>query len=438
MKIKSLLISLGVAASLSTIVATAQDAPLDAKASDPVTMQWMVGSPPPADRIIRFSDSSAYTFPQFRWSFSHFREFVPTHNISRGNGAPSKLKTREDKNIDSLTFLPQGSETPMSWAESLDANYTDSILVMHKGRIVYEKYFGVATPEKPHMSFSMTKSYFGTMIAMLVEEGQIDTSKLVSHYLPELTESGFGDATVQQLLDMTVGIEFNEDYADPEADIYKFAYAGGFFPVAPDYPGPRNFYDYLKTLKKEGEHGQKFKYQSVDTEVLGWIIKRVTGKPAEDMFSERIWKKLGAEHDAYIVVDSIGTGFAAGGLNTTLRDHARFGEMMRNNGRYNRQQIVPKSVVDDIRKGASTSDFEHAKYNSKKGYSYHNQWWISHNENGAYAASGIHGQTIYIDPTAKMVIVRFASHPIATNRHIDATSLPAYQAVADHLMGRRK
>jgi len=153
--------------------------------------------------------------------------------------------------------------------------------------------------------------------------------------------------------------------------------------------------------------------------------------------SERIWKKLGAEHDAYILVDSIGTGFAAGGLNATLRDHARFGEMMRNNGRYNGQQIVPKSIVTEIRKGASKEHFEHAKYHSKKGYSYHNQWWVSHNENGAYTASGIHGQTIYIDPAAKMVIARFASHPVATNRHIDATSLPAYQAVADYLKKKR-
>jgi CubicO group peptidase (beta-lactamase class C family) len=274
------------------------------------------------------------------------------------------------------------------------------------------------------------------MVAMLAHDGKIDLSKRIDHYLPELKGSGFADATVQQLMDMTVAIEFNEDYADPNADIFKFAYAGGFFPAAPDYSGPLNFYDYLKTVKKNGEHGQYFNYQSVDTEVLGWLIKKVTGAPAETYFSERIWSKLGTEHDAYILVDSTGVGFAAGGLNTTLRDHARFAEMIRKDGRFNGQQIVPKSIIDDIRKGASQEHFEYAKYHSKKGYSYHNQWWISHNENGAFTASGIHGQTYYIDPAAQMVIVRFASHPVATNRVIDATSLPAYQAVADYLTGK--
>lgn len=417
-----------------SILAHAQSAPLDSEASDPVTMGWMQGSPVPEDKIIRFQDGGHYTFPKTRWSFSHFREFGPTRNVWRGDGPVSKLKRRIDPKINALTFMPIDGTKKMTWEQSLAANYTDSILVLHKGKIVYEDYFGVASPEKPHISFSVTKSYYGTMVAMLIEDGRIDPEEVTTTYLPELEGSAFADATVQQLLDMTTGIKYSEDYTDPNAEIFKFAFAGGFLPTPKTYDGPDNFYDFLKTLQKEGEHGKKFKYQSVNTEVLGWIIKRVTGAPAEKMLSERIWQKMGAEQDAYITVDPLGTGFAAGGLNTTLRDHARFGEVMRLNGKYNGQQIVPESVVDDIRNGGKPSDFEQAGYATLPGWSYRNQWWVSHNENGAFTARGIHGQTIYIDPAAKMTIVRFASHPQAGNANFDATSLPAYQAVADYLM----
>lgn len=417
-------------------LAYSQSTHLSPEASDPVKMQWMTGSPVPEDKIIRFKDGGHYTFPKTRWSFSNFREFGPTANISRGTEPVKKLKYRLDSNINALTFLPIGGTEPMTWKESLLANYTDSILVLHKGKIVYEDYFGIAEAHKPHISFSVTKSYFGTLVAMLIEEGKIDENALVTTYLPELENSAFGDATIRQLLDMTTGIKYSEDYTDPNAEVFKFAFAGGFLPTPKTYTGPDNFYDFLTTLKKKGEHGQVFKYQSVNTEVLGWIIKRVTGAPAEEMLSQRIWQKIGAEQDAYITVDSIGTGFAAGGLNTTLRDHARFGEMMRKDGKYNGQQIVPKSVVEDIQNGGKKSDFEPAGYKTLPGWSYRNQWWVSHNENGAYTARGIHGQTIYIDPKAQMVIVRFASHPLAGNANFDATSLPAYQAVADYLIGR--
>lgn len=416
-------------------LASASD--FDAGASDPVTMGWMQGSPVPEEKLIRFKDGGHYTFPKTRWSFSNFRHFGPTRNIWRGRDDPSRLKFRKHSSIDKIKFYPMNSDNLMTWEESLGVNYTDSILVMHQGKIAYEKYFGAASAQKPHISFSVTKSYFGTMIAMLMEEGKVDENAVVTTYLPELGGSAFGDATVRQLLDMTTGILYSEDYTDPNAEIFKFAFAGGFLPTPKNYDGPDNFYDFLKTLKKEGEHGEKFKYQSVNTEVLGWIIKRVTGAPAEKMFSERIWQKIGAEEDAYIMVDSNGTGFAAGGLNTTLRDHARFGEMMRLYGKYNGEQIVPKSVIENIRKGGKKSDFSQAGYKTLPGWSYRDQWWVSHNENGAFTARGIHGQAIYIDPAAEMVIVRFASHPMAANANFDATSLPAFQAVADYLSKRR-
>jgi CubicO group peptidase (beta-lactamase class C family) len=133
-------------------------------------------------------------------------------------------------------------------------------------------------------------------------------------------------------------------------------------------------------------------------------------------------------------VDSVGTEFAGGGLNTGLRDLARFGEMMRNDGQFAGQQIIPKAVVDDIRKGGDKAAFPAASFPTLPGWSYRNMWWVSNNEHGAYAARGIHGQTVYIDPKAEMVIARYASFPQAANAFNDPTSLPAYHAIAKHLM----
>lgn len=207
-------------------------------------------------------------------------------------------------------------------------------------------------------------------------------------------------------------------------------------PRPPGYQGPQSFYEFPATAKKEGEHGQAFTYKTVDTDVLGWGIRRVTGKSVGEVLSERIWGPMGAEQDAYFPIDTAGTEFAGGGLNAALRDFARFGEMMRLGGTFNGRQIVPKFVVDDIRSGANRERFARAGYRTLPGWSYRNVWRVSRNEHGTFTARGIHGQVIYIDPKAEMVVVRFASHPRAANAALDPTSLPEYRALAKHLMAR--
>jgi CubicO group peptidase (beta-lactamase class C family) len=236
------------------------------------------------------------------------------------------------------------------------------------------------------------------------------------------------------VLDMTTGLAYSEDYTNPQAEIWSHARAGSVFPRPPGYDGPMSFYEYLATVRKQGEHGERFAYKTVNSDVVGWLIRRVTGQSAGEVLATRIWQRLGAEEDAYILVDTVGNEFAGGGLNVALRDLARFGEMMRLDGRFNGQQIVPKAVVDDIRRGAKVEDFAKAGYPTMPGWSYRNQWWVSHNAHGAYTARGVHGQLIYVDPKAEMVIVRFGSHPQASNVHLDPTSLPAYHAVAEHLL----
>ncbi len=412
-------------------------APLDAVASDPAKLGWMVGSPPPADRQLRFDDGSYFQFPAMRWSVSHFRQLMPTVNVSRGLGAPQALSRALRADIDALRFVPIGAKESMSWADSLLANYTDGIVVMHRGRIVYERYFGVLKDSGQHGAMSVTKSVTGTLGAMLVAEGSLDPNKRVADYVPELASSAFGDATVRQVLDMTTGLKYSEDYADPKAEVWAYSQAGSPLPKPKDYTGPRSYYEYLRTVKPEGRHGEAFAYKTVNSDVLGWIIARATGRNVAELLSERIWSRLGAEQDAYMTVDSTGTPFAGGGLNTGLRDLARFGELLRNNGRFNGQQILPKAVVEDIKHGGDRRAFAKAGYELLQGWSYRNMWWVTHNEDDVFMARGVHGQRIYVNPKAQVVIVRYASHPVAGNAANDPTTLPAFDAVAKYLKSTR-
>ena len=413
--------------------ANAADFP-DAAASDPVKLGWMVGAPPPADRQIRFEDGSYYRFPAFRWSVAHFRQLMPTINVSRGLGAPVPLATALRKDIDAISFTPLGSQQKMTWEQSLAAAYTDGIVVLHRGQIVYERYFGALQADGQHGAMSVTKSVMGTLGATLVAEGKLDANKQVSAYVPELAQSAFGNATVRQVLDMTTGLKFSEDYADPKAEVWAHAQAGSPLPKPKDYTGPRSYFEFLQTVQPQGKHGEAFAYKTVNSDVLGWIIARATGRDVAQLLSERIWSRIGAEQDAYLTVDSTGTPFAGGGLNTGLRDLARFGELLRNDGRFNGEQILPKAVTQDIRRGGDQQQFAKAGYTLLPGFSYRDMWWVSHNDHGAYMARGVHGQRIYIDPKAEMVIVRYASHPIASNSANDPVTLPAFEALGRHLL----
>ncbi len=413
-------------------MSSAQTALPDAEASDPQKMGWMQGFPPSPDKLIKFANGSNYQFPRTRWSFSHGRELGPTSNVWHGAGPVSALPVAL-RDLDKLRFADEkGSD--ISWADMQARTYTDSILVLHKGKIVYERYLGITKTYLPHIAMSVTKSFVGTLAAALAAEGKLDPSAPVTQYIPELKDSAYGDATVRQVMDMTIGVQYSENYADPKAEVWDYARSGGLLPTAPTYDGPKTFYDFLVKLKKEGKHDEAFAYKTVNAEVLAWIVKRATGQNLSDLLSERIWQKLGTENDAYFSVDSVGTEQGGGGLNLTLRDMARFGEMMRLNGKFNGQQIIPAAAVEDIRKGADPAKFAKAGYATLPGYSYRNMWWIGHNSHQTFEARGIHGQRIYIDPVAEMVIVKFSSHPIAANGATDPVTYRAFQALANHLM----
>jgi CubicO group peptidase (beta-lactamase class C family) len=408
----------------------------DADASDPVALGWMHGSPPPPAKQIRFQDDRFLEFPQIRWSLSHMRELAPNAVIWRGNDVPSDLGVVPhdlEASIDALAFTDLHGRK-LTWAQSLQHTYTDGIVVLHRGRRIYERYFGELQAHRPHACFSITKSYAATLAAALIHERTLDESQTVAHYLPEMAGTAYADATLRQVLDMQIGVDYSELYADPKADIWDYARAGGLRPRAPDYKGPDNFYDYLRTLRKQGAHGAAFAYKTVNTEVMCWIMKRVTGVALPEMLSRRIWSQIGCEEDGYVTVDAIGVAMGGGGMSASLRDLCRFGELMRCEGAWHGKQVIPAEVIADTRRGADPAKFAMAGYTLLPGYSYRNMWWVSHNALGAFEGRGIHGQRLYIAPKAELVIARFCSHPVATSAANDPVTLPAFAAMSQLLM----
>ena len=422
--------------------ATAPSATLSAKESDPRTMGWMEGFPPPEDKIITQPDSVYFSFPKLRWSVCHLREFLPTEEISRGLGAPVALEypppyefADERQAIDALTFMPIGGDKEMTWEESLYANYTDGMLILHKGRVVYERYFGCLNPDGKHASMSMTKSLTGLLAEILVVEGKLNDAALVSDIIPEIKGSAFASATVRQVMDMTTGLRYSEDYADPDADIWSYSAAASPLPKPEGYEGPNGYWEYLQHMQPEGKHGEAFHYKTVNADMLGWIVSRISGMAVTDLASELLWRRMGAEQDAYMTVDGKGVPYAGGGLSAGLRDLGRLGLLVLNEGAFNGKRLFPAEVVRKIRAGGDPAKFGTA-YPALVGGSYTSMWWVYPGNDGIIAARGVHGQTIYVDPAAQMVLVRFASFPKAQNPLIDPTSLPAFQAVATYLKSK--
>jgi CubicO group peptidase (beta-lactamase class C family) len=387
---------------------------------------YMTGFPPTGDKVITNQLKNKY--PQQRWVFQHAREFGPTRNIRRGAGPVMTLPSAP-RNLDGFIF-EDGKGHKITIAAWQKTTYTDALVVLHKGRIVYERYYNIGAAETPHLLFSVTKSFTGLLAAQLIQEGRLDVDALVIKYVPELIDSAWGDMKVRDVLDMTGAVRYREVYTDPTTEIFGYMFASGMLPPPPNYAGPKTIYDFLKTLKKEGDHGAGFVYRTVHSEVLGWIVSRITGKHFADLMSEQIWQKLGMEEDAYIAIDAVGTPWQGSGLCATARDLARFGEMLRHGGELNGRRVFDKAVIDNLRKGGDREKFKASGMNFRAGYSYHNQWWILHNADGAYEASGVHGQMIHINPAAEMVVVKLSSHPVAGAGFTHPLTLRAWEALA--------
>jgi hypothetical protein len=396
--------------------------------TDPVVLGLMQGAPVPADKQVRWDDGSMWRFPQQRWALSHMRELVPTVNIPR-EGAESTLPVALRDNLDDVQLVTLDGQA-MTWRESLAASYTDAILVMKDGVVVYERHFGTTTPATQHILFSVTKSFVGTIAEMLIEEGKISPDAKAADYVAELAGSGLGDATIREILDMRTGLAFSEDYVPGQSgltDVQRMSIAGAWMPRHADYTGPDGHFAFVASLGKNAPHGGDFVYRTPNTTALQWIIERVAGASLAEQIHTRFWAPMGMERDAALAVDRMGTGFGGGGLMANVRDIARVGEMMRLGGRYNGRQIVPAATVERIFAGGDPAAFVACQYTGNLDGNYGSQWW--HRAGGQLMAMGVHGQGIYVDRAAGVVIARLGSHPVASNRGNAAVTTPAYDAI---------
>ena len=396
----------------------------------------MQGFPPPPDK--RITDQNFMQAPQNRWSFQNIRELRPTREVYRGTGPASRLESKAI-DLDALEIETSDSRR-ITFSRWQQESYTDAIVVLHRGKIVYEKYSNGMAPHTQHQMFSVTKSFVGTMVLVLAEQGRIDLKRKVGHYVPELKKSAFGDATVQQVLDMTTAVKYSEDYLDRDSDIARYGYVFSVWGGAPDgYTGPTSLYGYLPTLRKQGEHGHAFHYVTPNTDVLGWIVSRTTNQSVSAALESTFFQRLGPERDAYIWLDGSATEMAGGGLNITARDSARFGQMILNHGLFNGHQIIPASVAKRILSPGDPAPFNRFyqdPWYRQVGFAYHDQWWTFNNAHKGVSALGIHGQQIYLDSTAQMVVVKQSSDP-EPESDINETDGPlVYQALAEFLMKR--
>lgn len=395
--------------------------------TDPAALQLMQGFPPPPDKTVTLG--TVLRVPaNARWANQHFRELGPTVAVWRGPGGPSALKSAP-RDLDALAFEDDKAQRT-TFADWQKSTYTDALLVMHKGAVVYERYDAGLRTNVPHVLWSMTKSFTGLLTALAIHEGKLDPKAKISQYLPELADSAWGDATLQQTLDMTTAVRYGEDITNPKAEIFQYLISNGLVPAPANYPGPRTMLAFLRSLPKDGEHGAGFAYKTVDTEILGWLLQRTSGKSFAELVSERIWRGIGAEEDAYVWVDSSGAQVTSIGLSATLRDLGRFGEMIRQGGEVNGKRVLPKEVIDEIRKGADREKFKASGLAPRFGYSYHNQWWISHDAAGSFEAKGLNGQHLHINPAAELVIVKLSSHPAGNTILTHNLDRRAFEAVA--------
>ncbi len=350
--------------------------------------------------------------PFNRWGFRHVRELTRTARIGRGDGPVRPLPRREGGLHDLVSVF---ADEAYLLAEALEAVYTDAFVVTHDGEIVHEWYAEGVRWDDSHLLMSVSKSFTSTLIGVLVGEGLVRPQEFAHVYVPELCGTAWEGATVQHLLDMSAGVAFDEsDYDDPESPGRLIEQVSGYTThrradLPPDTAA------WIVALPPQGTHGDRFEYRSIITDVLAWVAESASGRRFADLFSERIWSRIGAERDAEIIVDAAGFPTVEGGICCTARDLARFGLLHLERGTVDGEQVVPSAWIDRI-----LCDDELLKEHFRAGDGgdphhpdayYHDCWWVMDAAKGRYAAHGINGQHVFVDRSTGTVIAHQSTWP---------------------------
>ena len=355
-------------------------------------------------------------------NFINMRDlFTTSESIARSTKAKAIPKSNE------LFSLPESYKfdgEDQNLESALKHFKTDGLLIIKNNKVIYEDYFNGNTATSKHISWSVAKSFLSALVGIALRDGLIDDiNDPITKYLPDFEGTGYDGIKIKNILQMSSGVLFNEDYADPNSDINKFgrAVAAG-----------TSFRDFAKTLTNHKEQGTYNHYVSIDSQMLGFLLVEVTGMPLREYLHKHIWEKIGMEDDAYYLSDDKDVDMALGGLNATLRDYAKFGLLYLNNGKWDDEQVVPSSWVD----ASHNMDAPHLQpgvndlSSSAWGYGY--QWWVPGFPDTDYTASGVYNQYIYIDPLSNVVIAKTSSNHrfTAEKEYSKAAHVAMFRAIA--------
>lgn len=390
--------------------------------------QLMAGFPPAPESQVTLANWRQSPFNH--WAFHHVREIIPSADIPNDPSAVRELKSAP-QNVGHLSVaMPDG--TFVAFGQFLADTDTDGIVILHKGAIILEQYANGMTARSPHILMSVSKSMLGLVVGILAGGRVLDVDRSVSDYVPEIARTAYAGATVRHLLDMRTGLVFDENYLATEGPIIEYRKATGWNPLAPgETPSDlRGFYRHL--TEADRPHGGRFHYISVNTDLLGWVVERASGKRFPDLISELIWQPMGAAESAYIAVDRLGAPRCAGGMCMATRDLARVGQLILERGARDTKQIVPESWIADILQNGDTSAWNASTFvDLYPGLTMHYRakWYIEHGRQPLLFGMGIHGQNLFIDPANEIVIAKFSSQAPPLDTGLIAATGAAVNAV---------
>ena len=364
------------------------------------------------------------TTPYSKWSFHHVREIVPSAEIKNNNQVIVPLS----KNIRTFANL--------NISKIMDETETDAIVITKDNDILFEKYNNKMTKSSPHILFSVSKSILGLLVGSLVESKELKEDDLVIKYIPELDGTAYSDATIRDLLDMRVGVKFDEDYTAVSGPIVNYRYAANWNPV-PEGVEAGDLRSFMSSLtERDGKHGGRFHYVSPNTDLMAWVCERATGLRYAELLSERLWTPIGAEYSGYITLDRIGAARAAGGVCFTARDLARVGLLIANNGCANGKQIISEAWIDDIVNNGSDDAWKKREGMEEFGnmpMHYRSFWYVQKDGDPLVHGLGIHGQYLFIDPKLNLSISWFSSDNEATGSNYISKVMSAVKLIRNEL-----
>ena len=367
----------------------------------------MKGSPPPFEYQVTLDNWRKYPFNS--WSFVNVRNLIPTSPIYNN---PDKEVILQKQLIDIDDLVIDHKNTSYKLKEIFKICDTDAFLVMHKGKIKFEFYDKFTRFNTPHIIFSVSKSLTSLLTGILVEKKVININNYISHILPETKGTAYEDATVRNVLDMSIASGFIEDYTG-QAEIFKKyrSSTGWDLPETNSTQTVKGLHDFLCSMPKSNQkHGKKYHYCSPHSDLLGWIIERASGENYSKIMADLLFKKAGINHEANVTVDKWGASRAAGGISVSPYDLLLLSELVRNHGSNKNGQVIPAAWIEDFVNNKNNNSYLNQDNLERfPNGNYRSKWYQTGFKDNEYCAIGIHGQNIWINPQKEITIVRMSS-----------------------------